>query len=210
VPHIVEPFSRKDFAAQTGQTRRWRSSAGIHASPGRIEQQRRERDMVDPMYRKTEQGQQEIKTRARKLDHKLRALLLLVNGERRQSELIAQLGAMGIDDNAFDALLLAGMIETAAAMPGAAAPTTPHPHTAAPPATLSDGAYQRLYQFYTEAIGQHLGLRGYLLQVKVEKAGTIAELASLREALLGAVLKAKGEATAGAVAEELDELLGTN
>jgi hypothetical protein len=166
--------------------------------------------MVDPVYRKTEQGQQEIRTRARRLDHKLRALLLLVNGERRQSELVAQLGTMGIDDGAFDALLRAGMIETATAGPEAPAPTAPHPDALPAPATTSDGAYQRLYQFYTEAIGQYLGLRGYLLQVKVEKAATIAELVSLRGALLSAVLKAKGEGTAGAVAEEMDELMGTS
>ncbi|WP_370649046.1 hypothetical protein [Cupriavidus sp. EM10] len=51
--------------------------------------------MVDPIYHKTEAGQEEIRTRARKLDQKLRALLLIVNGERAKSALMAQVGGLG-------------------------------------------------------------------------------------------------------------------
>ena len=56
-------------------------------------------------------------------------------------------------------------------------------------------------------IGNHLGLRGYVLQVKVEKAGTVAELAALREALAAALQKAKGEITARAILDQLDAML---
>ncbi|MCA3182925.1 hypothetical protein [Cupriavidus sp.] len=215
--------------------------------------------MVDPIYHKTEAGQEEIRTRARKLDQKLRALLLIVNGERAKSALMAQVGGLGVAEEAFDTLLALGLIEPHAepAAP-ASAPTgrTTKPSASRKPAdtnlfaaysgfnsaggkgiddrvegrvedrdVLADttiapamapvassapaGAdgYKRLYHFYTDVIGNHLGLRGYVLQVKVEKASTVVELAALRDTLGTALQKAKGEITAHAIVDQLDDLL---
>jgi len=206
--------------------------------------------MTDPVFRKTEQGQDEIRTRARKLDHKLRALLLIVNGERRRSELLAQTGGMGVGPEAIEALLDAGLIHAEPAPQLAVSGTTPaNPVAAAasasdnaddperkadsvfsmyamrgasiqPPDEASatahapqsadeqaGGTYQQLYHFYTDVIGHHLGLRGYLLQVKVEKAAGLAELAALRDPLYMALHKAKGEITAGAIIDQLDRMV---
>ncbi|MGT2508511.1 hypothetical protein [Cupriavidus basilensis] len=206
--------------------------------------------MTDPVFRKTEQGQDEIRTRARKLDHKLRALLLIVNGERRRSELLAQTGGMGVGPEAIEALLDAGLIHAEPAPQLAVSGTTPaNPVAAAasasdsaddqerkagsvfsmyamrgasiqPPDEASatahapqsadeqaGGTYQQLYHFYTDVIGHHLGLRGYLLQVKVEKAAGLAELAALRDPLYTALHKAKGEITAGAIIDQLDRMV---
>ncbi|MEM5430513.1 hypothetical protein [Cupriavidus oxalaticus] len=194
--------------------------------------------MVDPIYRKTDAGQDEIRTRARKLDHKLRALLLMVNGERRGQDLLAQVAGMGVGPDAMDMLAAQGLVEPvqesapalAAAAPevpartaNAAADTnmfsvyamrhapaagsaaTPDPTRPAHSAAEID-AFQRLYHFYTEVIGQHLGLRGYMLQVKVEKAQDLPALLILREPLHAALLKAKGEITAHAILRELDTI----
>ncbi|AGW90594.1 hypothetical protein N234_11180 [Ralstonia pickettii DTP0602] len=193
--------------------------------------------MVDPIYRKTEAGQDEIKTRARKLDHKLRALLLMVNGERRGQALLAQVAGMGVGPDAMDELLLQGLVETVPE-PAQVAPAAMHapPRTAASPADTNlfsvyamrhapadeatgsadeqqsapahsaseIDAFQRIYHFYTDVIGQHLGLRGYMLQVKVEKATDLPALLALREPLHAALLKAKGEITAHAITGQLD------
>ncbi|EHP39552.1 hypothetical protein OR16_30889 [Cupriavidus basilensis OR16] len=196
--------------------------------------------MTDPVFHKTEQGQDEIRTRARKLDHKLRALLLIVNGERRRSELLAQTGGMGVGPQSIETLLEAGLIRAEAAAP-AGSPAVPAAAASvsisasgdgkadslfsmyamrgasvqvldeALPAQAStppaDGTYQQLYHFYTDVIGHHLGLRGYLLQVKVEKAASPAELAALRAPLYAALHKAKGEITAGAIIDQLDRMV---
>lgn len=194
--------------------------------------------MVDPVYRKTDAGHDEIRTRARKLDHKLRALLLMVNGERRGQDLLAQVAGMGMGPDAMDMLVAQGLVEPveeaaptmAVAVPdipartsGAAADTNlfsvyamRHAPAAAPAATLDPAgpthsaaaidAFQRLYHFYTEVIGQHLGLRGYVLQVKVEKAQDLPALLALREPLHAALLKAKGGITAHAILRELDTI----
>ncbi|MGO4304019.1 hypothetical protein [Cupriavidus sp. RAF12] len=199
--------------------------------------------MVDPTYQKTDAGQEEIRTRARKLDQKVRALLLIVNGERRKSDLLAQVGGMGVGEESFDTLLSLGLIAPSSeeVAPAAAAPvrqSKPAPQSApadtnlfaaysalgkgiddvladttiAPPAPPARAAaapdgYQQLYHFFTDVIGNHLGLRGYVMQVKVEKAGTIVELAALRDALGAALQKAKGDITARAIIDQLDAML---
>lgn len=211
--------------------------------------------MVDPIYHKTEAGQEEIRTRARKLDQKLRALLLIVNGERAKSALLAQVGGMGVAEEAFDTLLALGLIEPQpepsppasapagrAAKPSAPrkpadtnlfaaysgfnsaggkgiddrveehdvlADTTIAPAMAPVASSVAAGAdgYKRLYHFYTDVIGNHLGLRGYVLQVKVEKASTVVELAALRDTLGTVLQKAKGDITAHAIVDQLDDLL---
>lgn len=200
--------------------------------------------MTDPVFHKTEQGQDEIRTRARKLDHKLRALLLIVNGERRCSELLAQTGGMGVGPQSIETLLEAGLIRAEAAHEPAAPAGSPAMPAAAASVSISasgdgkadslfsmyamrgtsvqvrdealpaqaatppaEGTYQQLYHFYTDVIGHHLGLRGYLLQVKVEKAASPAELAALRAPLYAALHKAKGEITAGAIIDQLDRMV---
>ena len=207
--------------------------------------------MVDPIYHKTEAGQEEIRTRARKLEHKLRALLLIVNGERVKSALLAQVSGMGVSEEAFDTLLELGLIEPlpepAEAAPSAVRAPLPAKREAraetnlfaaysgfnsaagkgiddrvdvladttiapamvatAPSAPAGADGYKRLYHFYTDVIGNHLGLRGYVLQVKVEKASTVVELAALRDMLGTALQKAKGDITAHAIVDQLDDLL---
>lgn len=207
--------------------------------------------MVDPIYRKTEAGQDEIRTRARKLDHKLRALLLMVNGERRGQELLAQVAGMGVGAEAMDALVAQGLAEAVpepaqpaqpaaavaavqaqapaatpaadtnmfsvyamrhapvADVPDAPQPTDPGTHPGTDSGTFSRAdieAFERLYHFYTDVIGQHLGLRGYLMQVKVERATDLPALLALREPLHAALLKAKGDITARAITSQLDQM----
>ncbi len=210
-------------------------------------------DHADPVYHKTDAGHDEIKTRQRRLDHKLRALLLIINGERSRQDLLAQVGGMGVGPEAFGALLELGLIEPVAAQVPAPAASVAPPASAQPspqlsqdtntgadkdnlfslyamrrvdlspdraaaasappppvsPAPAGANAYQQLYHFYTDVIGHHLGLRGYVMQVKVEKAVTLLELAGLRDALHAALQKAKGEITADAIVAQLDGLMAS-
>jgi len=175
--------------------------------------------MVDPVFHKTEAGLDEIRTRTRKLDSRLRALLLVINGERRQSDLLAQVSGMGVGADAFDALREMGLIETEATAEPTAAPTSaplvetapaagePPPPPPASPVSAEAGQYQRIYHFYTDVIGAHLGLRGYLMQMKVEKAGTVDELLALREPIHQALRKARGDMQAAEIMDSLDDCL---
>jgi hypothetical protein len=65
-----------------------------------------------------------------------------------------------------------------------------------------------LHGFYNRSIKAALGLRGMMLQLKVEKADGIEQLRDLRTPFLEAVVKAKGAEMATALRDELDALLG--
>jgi hypothetical protein len=67
--------------------------------------------------------------------------------------------------------------------------------------------YEAVYKFYTETISSTLGLRGYGLQLKVEKAASVDDFRRLREPYLEAVRKAKGNEMAQGMRLRLDELL---
>jgi hypothetical protein len=63
-------------------------------------------------------------------------------------------------------------------------------------------------EFYTQTIKSTLGLRGMMLQLKVDKCASIDELRELRDVYLEAVLKAKGREMALSLSGRLDQLLG--
>jgi|GEM_PF-485511 len=182
--------------------------------------------MTTTIYQKTDKGQDEIRTRANHLDQRHRAVLLMVNGEKTCDEILLQLQPLGMTRAVFDELEQGGYIRAhvaGSAAPSTSAPASPPPpsstpHTAvaaapAPSATASatseqgiDG-YQRLYRFYTETISRYLGLRGYLLEMKVEKAGNVEELVALRETLKAALTKTRGEPDTSNVIAQLDLLI---
>ncbi|MFL6707774.1 MAG: hypothetical protein ACJ8HI_06170 [Massilia sp.] len=68
--------------------------------------------------------------------------------------------------------------------------------------------FRQLYAYYNHSIKAAIGLRGVMLQLKVEKAVTVADLRELRTPFLQAVIKAKGGELAAAMRDELDGLLG--
>ncbi|MHA6878394.1 hypothetical protein [Ralstonia pseudosolanacearum] len=175
--------------------------------------------MTATIYQKTDKGHEEIRTRSHRLDQKHRALLLMVNGEKTCDDILTQLQTLGMQQVEFDALELDGYIRPHVAdtppppEAPAVAPAPQHaPSSAPPPArTPADGhgveGYQRLYRFYTEAISRHLGLRGYLLEMKIEKAASLAELIALRDTLKAALAKARGEPDTSNVIAQLDLLI---
>lgn len=75
--------------------------------------------------------------------------------------------------------------------------------------TVSDAErHIALQEFYTQTIKSTLGLRGMLLQLKVEKCSDIHDFRALRDVYLEAVLKAKGREMALSLSGRLDQLLG--
>ncbi|CAJ0781967.1 hypothetical protein LMG7141_01217 [Ralstonia condita] len=172
--------------------------------------------MTTTIYQKTEKGQDEIRTRANRLGQRHRALLLMINGEKTCDDILVQLEPLGMTSAVFDELEQAGYIRVHvpgalpvnSALPGRSPAAvegadTPKP----PPSEEGIERYQRLYRFYTETISRYLGLRGYLLEMKVEKAGNITELIALRETLRDALAKARGEPDASNVIAQLDLLI---
>jgi hypothetical protein len=72
---------------------------------------------------------------------------------------------------------------------------------------MSTSQQLAVYDFYTRNIRSTMGLRGFTLQLRVEKATTLEELRQLRDPFVEAVQKAKGRDMAALLAQQLDELL---
>jgi hypothetical protein len=170
--------------------------------------------MTTSIFDKTDKGREEIATRRYHLAPRMRTLLLLIDGKHTNHELLQKLRGMGLTEESLAELLNDGYIHAVAAPPvvQSVAPATRVVKIAEAPAgarLMPDGKtqFEAVYQFYTETIKSMIGLRGYGLQMKVEKAGAIEELRELRKPYLEAVLKAKGNELARGLSLRLDELL---
>jgi hypothetical protein len=131
-------------------------------------------------------------------------------------DLLLKVGSLGLTEESMTELLENGFIQPAAAHDPA--PSQSPPALLAQPAVseytqvLPDGKsqFEALYQFYTSTIKSTIGLRGYGLQLKVEKAASIDDFRQLRRPYLEAVLKAQGEEMARSLRNRLDQLLNLN
>jgi hypothetical protein len=88
-------------------------------------------------------------------------------------------------------------------------PPFPDAGTASEQGILREGEtqFQALYNFFTETIRSAIGLRGYGMQLKIERASSIADFKALRQPYLEAVLKAKGPELEHSLRNRLDQLL---
>ncbi|HJU99539.1 MAG TPA: hypothetical protein VJ752_03220 [Burkholderiaceae bacterium] len=190
--------------------------------------------MKTSIYDKTAKGREEIATRRYQLAPRLRTLLVMVDGHRPEDELLRNVAGLGLTADAMQELLAqqfivlstsystidAPLVETVEAMatPVATAPLTQAPAQAMPPSAPAAAAapatrtkaeqFQALYDFYNKTIKSTIGLRGFTLQLKVEKASCVEDFRELRRPYLEAVLKAKGSELAQRLGEQLDQLLG--
>ncbi|MES2160417.1 MAG: hypothetical protein V4476_04610 [Pseudomonadota bacterium] len=173
--------------------------------------------MNTSIYDKTAKGRDEIATRKYQLAPRLRSLLVLIDGRRTEEELLRNVAGLGLTIAALDELLEGGLIvlstsyATMAVAPVAELPPVAPAPTLAPapaPVAVSQASqFQALYEFYNKTIKSTIGLRGFTLQLKVEKASSVEELRELRMPYLDAVQRAKGNFAAASLAEQLDRLL---
>ena len=174
------------------------------------------------IYDKTEKGREEIATRKHQLPARLRTLLVMIDGRHPLDTVLSKIGGLGLSGESVGELYEQGFI---ALVPGTEVPAEPvkapvrklpiakRPHV--PSASVQNEIagmqeaenFATVLDFYHQTIKQVLGLRGFTLQLKVDKAATLAELAALRQPYLDAVEKNNGEEIARSLAERLDKLL---
>ncbi len=137
--------------------------------------------LADEVYVKTDAGRDEIETRARKLSPALRSTLLVVDGRRTIAQLLGLAGGLHAPPDALAQLSELGLI-------------APLAQTMSAGAASSDIAdrYRMLSGLMSEAVRQHLGLRGYFMQLKIERCADTDELSALLPELTAAIAKAKG------------------
>jgi len=153
---------------------------------------------------KTNEGRDEIEHRTRKLPPMLRSILLIVDGERSARHLRELAVSLHGPADALEQLEGMGLIASSAAVAAslaaqapvrAAAASAPGDAAASPPAQR----YQALYSLMSEAVRDHLGLRGYFLQLKIERCSNSDELAAVLPELSAALAKARKDEVAAQI-----------
>lgn len=130
------------------------------------------------VYAKTAKGQEEISARTYKLGHKLRLVLILVDGKLSVAEHQAKAGALGDVVSLMEELERGGFIERPGRAPAAVAPGAPAA-TAAPAAPAPAGAglpLPELRQKLNKLIHDYLGPDGDAFTEKIEKCRTREEV----------------------------------
>jgi hypothetical protein len=178
--------------------------------------------MLNHLLDKTDKGREEIASRMYHLAPRLRSLLVLVDGKHSTLDLLGKVSGLGLTGENVNELIEGGFIQiiinqsAAASTPADSAASDGKETSAAtaqdkpiPEGILAEGEtqFQALYHFYTETIKSTIGLRGFGLQLKVERVNTIDDFRELRQPYLEAVLKAKGNEIAHSLRTRLDELL---
>jgi len=173
--------------------------------------------MLARIYDKTDKGREEIATRKHQLPNRLRPLLVLIDGKQAASELLKKVIPLGLDESNLRELIELELITPIAEAEEPASPAsdtsdtneTSHQQTPQDIKTSDSDVrrFQDIYLFYNDTIKSTLGLRGFTLQLKVERANTLEDFQNLRNAFLEAVMKAKGRDFARELRNRLDTLL---
>jgi len=144
---------------------------------------------------KTNDGRDEIQHRSRKLPPVLRSILLIVDGERSVRHLRDLIASLHGPADALEQLESLGLIASSAAVAATASAHAPTPGVAfaLPTGAPVDSAqrYQTLYTLMSETVREHLGLRGYFLQLKIERCSNSEELGEVLPELSAALAKAR-------------------
>jgi hypothetical protein len=126
---------------------------------------------------KTQKGVREIETRENKLDHRLRALLIMVNGKATAGEIAKKFEQLGDIGPMIDQLLAQGFVADGAggapAAPAAAPPAKPPPVVAGAPGL---GDLKRAQVELCMHLRNVLGPDADLITAKIEACKTIGEL----------------------------------
>ncbi len=154
------------------------------------------------LHAKTAAGRQEIEDRGRRLPAGLRSILLMVDGRRDDNELRGLLEGLRAPQDALQQLAALELIEVVG---GSVEPVAAR--------GLSSGReqdpalYQQLYDAMSEAVRRHLGLKGYFMQLNIERCKDALSLERLCPELQEAVAKARSPALAQRWWQETQALL---
>jgi hypothetical protein len=155
------------------------------------------------IYAKTEEGLREVKERKLNLPIALRSLLIMIDGKATVAEVLERARALRVDADSMAALERAGLIAKRFSAPSVA--------DAAPAATpRSQDEAQRFVaaqRKLSDLINEHLGIRGYLLIMRLERASNLRDLHDLLPDVAKALVKRIGVERATPLVTELEQLI---
>ena len=149
------------------------------------------------VYKKTQKGMNELLARSPSIDVRIFNVLVLVDGIRDSSEVTQMAKDVELPVDALEILFHGGFIEKkfkgSPALP--ATDVQPPPKPKAPRQSDAAGRYKgfnKLYIYLVEQTKALLGLRGFLHQLRIERATTVLELKALIAPLGEAIARKQG------------------
>ncbi len=155
------------------------------------------------IYAKTDDGIREVKERKLNLPIALRSLLIMIDGKLTVAAVLERARTLGVDEEAIAVLERAGLIAKRFS-----APSVAEAQAAASP--RSEDEAQRFVDAQrqlSDLINEHLGLRGYLLIMRLERASNLRDLHDLLPDVAKALVKRIGVEAATPIVAHLEQLI---
>ena len=163
------------------------------------------------VYKKTEKGMNELLAPKSSIDARLVSVLILVDGVRDSVEVNQLAQEVNLPVDALEILSHGGFIERK--FKGSAAPAEAKIPTPAEPrapekagATSKLDKFNALYSYLVKETKALLGLRGFIYQLRIERASRLLELKALIEPIGGAIEKRHGHEIARNFIRESERL----
>ncbi|MBI3148820.1 MAG: hypothetical protein HYZ17_09960 [Betaproteobacteria bacterium] len=161
---------------------------------------------LDDIYVKTDKGSEEVSHRRQNLNHRLRTMLIMVDGVRPAHELIDAARRLGLDAGFFEELLRDGYISLRKAG-SAELPEAEEAHALG--AAEDADQFLRAQKFMNDLVLDKLGsIRGYGLMVKLQAADSLPDLQVLAKEFVDALSKRITAEEAKVIVGKLKGLLG--
>ena len=154
------------------------------------------------IYAKTDDGVRELKERKLNLPIALRSLLIMIDGNRTVGEVLERARALRVDASTFSALERAGLIAKRFSAPSVDDEKAPAPR--------SEDEVERFIaaqQQLSALINEHLGFRGYLMMMRLQRAENLRDLHDFLPDFAQALVKRMGVGAATAIVAPLERLI---
>ena len=158
---------------------------------------------LDEIYVKTELGTKELVERRLGLTIDLRRLLILVDGKHTVAQILAKGQAFHADDAAFADLERAGLIGLLFSARSSEQGDVENPQR-------SEDEVQRFMdtqKALSDAINEHLGFRGYLMMMRLQKTENLRDLREMLPEFAQALVKRKGIEFATPIVSGLEQMI---
>jgi hypothetical protein len=158
------------------------------------------------IWAKTDAGRIEMQARALVKERAQRNLLLVIDGIKTEEMLLTGLAGISLADfNALQAMGLIVPVGNASRSGGSPTNRAAGAPVAAPAAAAESAPldYAEFTAALTQMISKELGLRGFVLTLAVEKAGTPEELRAVAQRTIAQIAERKGDAAAAAARRTL-------
>ena len=157
---------------------------------------------LDDIYTKTAGGMEELRTRHMNLPLQLRSVLIMIDGQHTVAQTLGRARALAVGPDVFEQLEKLALIERrfgarSEAEEGVAV-------------TRSEDDVQRFLTLQTTmngAISQHLGIRGYGLMLRLQRAGNLRDLHEMLPDLAQALVKRIGINAASPIVDGIEQAL---